>query len=110
MAQDDGQNEKDAQDETDAMDDIVSIPLVQELGWNVIPKPQPVERKVEIKKAAIGWSLRPWSPRPTKSMVTMSDIGMGAKARGGTPARRPLRPRPDAVGVDADAETDAGDS
>ncbi len=86
-------NKAEEPEEHDPLDDIESIPTVQEMGWTVIPKPPPVERKVETQKAAIGWSLRPWSPKPKKSMVTMSDIGMGAKARGGTPARNKRKPK-----------------
>lgn len=83
------------EDEKDPLDDVQTIPRVEELGWSVIPKPPAVERKVEVKKAAIGWSLRPWSPKPKKSMVTMSDLGLNAKARGGKkPARRPRREKP----------------
>ena len=83
-----------ADEEQDALEDVQSIPRVEEMGWTVIPKPPAVKREVEVKKAAIDLSLRPWTPKPKKSMVTMSDLGMDAKARGGKkPARRKKKPK-----------------
>lgn len=87
-------DEADRDEAHDPMDEIEPLPRVQELGWTLIPKPPAMPREVEIKKAAIGWSLRPWSPRAKKSMVTMSDVGLDARARGGkTPARRKKIPK-----------------
>ena len=83
-----------AEDEHDPLDDIESIPRVKEIDWTVVPKPPALKRETEVKHAAIEWTLRPWSPNPKKDMVTMSDIGLNAKARGGkNPARRPPKPR-----------------
>ncbi|GEM_PF-2741975 len=89
------------EEEHDPLDDVESLPRVEAMGWSVIPKPPKVEREINVKKAHIGWTLKPWSKKPTKAMVTMSDIGLGAKARGGAkPARRPRREVPKPLQTD----------
>ena len=83
-----------SEEEHDPLEDVEPLPRVQEMGWSVIPKPPAVQRKVEVKTAAIDWSLRPWSAKPKKSMVTMSDLEMDARPRGGAkPARRKQKPK-----------------
>lgn len=82
------------EEEHDPLDDVPSIPRVQEMGWTIVPKPQAVKREQEVKFAAIGWTLRPWTASPKEGMVTMSDLGMDARPLGGKkPARRPVKPK-----------------
>lgn len=88
------QDDQSEDDAPDAVSRIQSLPRVQEIGWIVRPVSKKPEKKPKPRSAPVAMDLRPFTPKPKKTMVTMSDLGMGGTARTGTPARNKRRPSP----------------
>ena len=78
--------------EDDLIDGIATLPRVTSIELRASPKRVEPPREVHGQKANIQFELKPFSPKPRKAMVTMSDLGMGGRARGDTqPARNKRR-------------------
>ncbi len=77
----------------DALAAMGTLPRVRSIS--VIAAPTRVEGKAPVKsqKANVAVTLKPFSPTPRRSMVTMSDMSGTGGARGGvSPARNKRAP------------------
>ena len=83
--------ETDTQDEErDVLAGVETLPYVKTVECSMVPMQKTVEPATAPpqKKANMEKRLRLFSPKPKKAMVTMSDLGMSGRARGGgKPAR-----------------------
>lgn len=78
--------------ELSALDDVETLPRVGRVAVETRVKRIDPPKEVDAPKANIAWRLKPFAPKTKKQMVTMSDIGMGGTARGGSEAARRKRP------------------
>lgn len=78
--------------ETDAIAQIQTLPRVASIEVRASPTRVEVKEVPEPQKANIHIDLKPFTPTPRKTMVTMSDIGGFGRARGDVqPARNKRR-------------------
>ncbi|MCO4760688.1 MAG: hypothetical protein KC502_04245 [Myxococcales bacterium] len=85
---------KEAEPETedDLLGDIKSLPRVESIGVETRVMYTEPKEEPDLPKANIEWRLKSFTPKSKKQSVTMSDLGMSGRARGGVePARRKRR-------------------
>ncbi len=77
--------------EIDRLSEIPTLPRVASVS--VVTKTTRVDPPKEVKgpKPDVGLVLKPFSPKPKRQMVTMSDMAMSGRPRGGVSASRNRR-------------------
>ena len=83
----------DQQDEVteSAIDQMKTLPRVEAVQTLLQVHHHEKPERAELPKGNIGFVLKPFTPKPRKSMVTMSDLGTDAQPMGGDAARRPKK-------------------
>jgi hypothetical protein len=75
----------------DQLEGVVGLPRVVEVGV-VMRAHQPApERPKEPRKAAVAMDLKQLLHKPKRAMVTMSDMALDGRPRGGVQAKRQAR-------------------
>jgi hypothetical protein len=73
------------------LDQVKSLPRVESISISMRPTQVKPKKEAPAIKANVGLELKPFVPRAKKRMVTMSDMSMSGRPRGGEGGARRKR-------------------